>query len=115
MGGRVGDLLQATTGNFKDNRFVYSSFKTGATYDISLILPAQAIVRKYTSFNFEKLFPVWKWSQNVKKSEDDNEKSRIKHKESCTALINMYLKILAHIARIKKIFLPISPVIRLRF
>ncbi|TKC07988.1 hypothetical protein FA048_12550 [Pedobacter polaris] len=101
-GVRVGDLLQATEDNFKDSRFIYSSLKTGTHYDMSLILPAIVIVEKYAVQQNLRLFPFWKWQPNEKKSDDDNEKARTKHKEACTSLINKYLKMLAEMADINK-------------
>ncbi|MGY3055008.1 integrase/recombinase XerD [Pedobacter sp. UYEF25] len=101
-GVRVGDLLQATSEDFKDDRFVYRSFKTNTNYDLSLILPARVIVLKYSARKYQKLFPFWKFTSNSKKSADDNEKARTKHKESCTTVINKYLKILAEMAGISK-------------
>ncbi len=101
-GVRVGDLLQATTNNFKSDRFVYTSNKTETGYDMTLILPAKAIVDKYISQNNLALFPFWKWKVNSKESDDNNMKAKIAHKESCTALINKYLKLLAAMAEIDK-------------
>ena len=101
-GVRVGDLLQATPDNFKADRFVYTSDKTSTGYDMSLIIPAKAIIDKYAKQNNVALFPFWKWKPNPKLHEDTNTKARTAHKEACTALINKYLKLLAAMAGIEK-------------
>lgn len=101
-GVRVGDLLQATPDNFKGDRFVYTSDKTDTVYDMSLILPARAIINKYAEQKNLALFPFWKWKPNPKLSDDTNMKAKTAHKEACTALINKYLKLLAAMAEIEK-------------
>ena len=101
-GVRVGDLLQSTPDNFKADRFVYTSNKTETGYDMSLILPAKAIIDKYAAQNNLALFPFWKWKANPKETDDNNIKARTAHKEACTSLINKYLKLLAAMAEIDK-------------
>jgi integrase len=100
-GVRVGDLLQAYSGDFRDGRFRYQDDKTGKSHDVKLIAPAQAIVDKYAG-KHERLFPFFKWKPDVKLSRFANDKARLKHKETCTALINYQLKLIAIMADITK-------------
>ncbi len=98
---RVGDLLQAYPRDFLDGRFSYSADKTGKSMTIKLVPQAQAIVAKYIG-KHERLFPFFNWSPKKGVSKFDNERSRLKHKETCTSVINKYLKVLAVMAEIKK-------------
>ena len=101
---RVGDLLQARSDNFKNGRFTYRDDKTKGNYDIKLIPQAAAIVDVYMN-KHERLFPFFEWSPNPKKDKFPNEKSRLKAKESATAVVNNLLKSIAIIAEVDK---PIS-------
>lgn len=98
---RVGDLLQARSSNFDNSRFRYMSDKTNRHYDIKLLPEAEAIVNKYLN-KHERLFPFFQWSPNLKLSKFENEKARLKHKESCTSIINYQLKTITKDAEVKK-------------
>ncbi|AMQ00976.1 phage integrase [Pedobacter cryoconitis] len=100
-GVRVGDLLQATSEHFKNSRFRYMSDKTGRHYDIKLLPEAEVIVNKYLN-KYERLFPFFKWKPDPKLDFIENDKKRLKHKESCTAVINYNLKPISKLAGVKK-------------
>ena len=100
-GVRVGDLLQAYSANFKNDRFVYKSDKTGGNYDMKLIPEAIAIIDKYKD-RYERLFPFFVWQTNPKADKFENEKKRLKTKESATAVVNNLLKSISKIAEVEK-------------
>lgn len=98
---RVGDLLQARSEDFKEGVFNYTDDKTGKQFSIKLISKAQVIVDRYAG-RYERLFPIMRWEPNKKLSSFDNKRSRMKEKETCTAVVNKYLKMLAVMAGINK-------------
>lgn len=98
---RVGDLLQANSKDFTGGKFTYTADKTDKVQTIKLIPQALAIIERYTG-KHDKLFPFFTWKPDKKKTEFENDKARLKHKEVCTAVINRYLKILAGMSGIKK-------------
>jgi integrase/recombinase XerD len=98
---RIGDLLQASASDFKDGTFVYTDDKTGKTASIGLISRAQQIVDAYAG-KHQRLFPFFEWSVDKKLSKFQNQRNRLKEKESCTTIINNNLKIIAKMAQIKK-------------
>lgn len=100
-GVRVGDVLQAYAKDFEDGRFKYKADKTDKELSIKLITDAQNIVDRYAG-KHERLFPFFTWTPDKKLTKFENERARLKHKESCTTVINKYLKILAAMAGIKK-------------
>lgn len=98
---RVGDILQAYSSQFSDGKFSYQDDKTGKVYTIKLIPRAVAIVERYSG-KHERLFPFMKWTANKKLNDFDNKRARMKVKETCTAVVNKYLKIIAGMAGINK-------------
>jgi integrase/recombinase XerD len=98
---RIGDLLQAYPGDFKDGYFSYKADKTDKTLSIKLIPKAIEIIERYQG-KYERLFPFFKWKYDKKATKFENERTRLKHKESCTAIINRHLKLLAEMAGITK-------------
>lgn len=98
---RVGDLLQARGENFANSRFRYMSDKTNRHYDIKLLPEAEAIIKKYIG-KYDRLFPYFTWQINPKLSKLENEEKRLKHKESCTTIINDRLKKLVKLAGVNK-------------
>lgn len=93
-GVRIGDILQATNDQFMDGRFTYISEKTGKEMGIKLVPQAVTIIDKYRG-KYEKLFPFFIWKNNPQLSKYENEKNRLKHKESCTTMVNSNLKKIA--------------------
>lgn len=100
-GVRIGDLLQAYNHQFIDGRFNYTSEKTSKEMGIKLVPQASAIIDKYKG-KFERLFPFFQWVYDPKASRFDNERKRLKHKESCTSMVNNNLKRIATRLRITK-------------
>ncbi|WPU91775.1 tyrosine-type recombinase/integrase [Mucilaginibacter sabulilitoris] len=98
---RVGDLLQAYSDDFKDDKFTYKANKTDKPMAIKLITPAISIIDIYRG-KHSRLFPFFTWVYDKKKSKFENERARLKHKEACTTIVNRYLKVLAVMADIKK-------------
>lgn len=98
---RVGDLLQADASNFSNGIFSYVDDKTGGFMSIKLIPRAQTIVELYTGKS-QKLFPFFKWDPKPGLSDFDNKRLRMKEKETCTSVVNKYLKVLARMAGIQK-------------
>lgn len=98
---RVGDLLQAYSYQFDSGRFAYTMQKVDHDMDIKLIWKAQVIVDRYYG-KYERLFPFFRWSPNPLLNDFDNKNARMKEKETCTSVINNYLKILARMAGIDK-------------
>jgi len=98
---RIGDLLQAHSEDFKEGRYSYRADKTGKQMNIRLIPKAQVIFERYQN-KHERLFPFFRWKPNNKLSDFENERGRLKHKESCTSSVNRYLKIIAAMAGITK-------------
>ncbi|WP_316745128.1 tyrosine-type recombinase/integrase [Pedobacter antarcticus] len=98
---RVGDLLQAYAADFKDGSFSYVDEKTGKLATIRLIPRAQAIVDIYAG-KTQRLFPFFEWAPDKKLSKFENNRLRLKHKETCTTIINRFLKVIAGMAGIKK-------------
>lgn len=98
---RIGDLLQAYSHNFNNGRFRYQDDKTGKIHDVKLIPAAVAIVEKYRG-KYERLFPFFSWAPDKNLDKFDNDKVRLKHKESCTSVINYQLKLIAKLADINK-------------
>jgi integrase/recombinase XerD len=98
---RVGDLLQAYSDSFKNGMFTYTDDKTGQSFNIRLIDKAQMIVDKYAG-KHERLFPFVQWEPNKRLSAFENKRSRMKEKETATAVVNKYLKILGRMAGIDK-------------
>lgn len=101
-GVRVGDVLQAKPEQFKNGRFSYTADKTGKEQSIKLIPSAQAIVNKYMDAKGEYLFPLFTWKPDKRISKFENERSRLKHKEICTTVVNKHLKVIAKMAGITK-------------
>lgn len=98
---RVGDLLQAYSRDFKDERFTYSADKTDKTLTIKLIPKAQEIVEKYSG-KHDRLFPLFTWKPIKGLSDFENERARLKHKETCTTIVNKHLKVIAGMCGIDK-------------
>ncbi|RZJ86455.1 MAG: hypothetical protein EOO20_18260 [Chryseobacterium sp.] len=98
---RVGDLLQAYAADFKNGRFNYTADKTDKTLTIKLIPQAQAIVDKYSG-RYKRLFPFFIWEPNKHGSAFENDRARLKHKESCTTIVNKHLKVIAGMCGIDK-------------
>jgi integrase/recombinase XerD len=98
---RIGDLLQAYSEQFKEGVFTYIDDKTGQTFKIKIISKAQLIIDKYIN-QHDRLFPVFKWQRNPKLNAFENKFKRLKEKESCTAVVNRNLKIVASMAEIDK-------------
>jgi len=94
-------LLQAKCSQFNEGIFQYKDDKTGQNFSIKIIPKAQAIVDRYLSES-EYLFPFFKWKYNPKISDFDNKVRRLKEKESCTSVVNKYLKMIATMAEIQK-------------
>jgi integrase/recombinase XerD len=93
-GVRIGDLVQAYCHQFAEGRFNYKSEKVGKDMGLKLVPQAIAIIDKYKG-NGLRLFPLFKWEDDPALSEFDNEKKRLKHKESCTSIVNNNLKLIA--------------------
>ncbi|RQO79112.1 hypothetical protein DBR40_05175 [Pedobacter sp. KBW01] len=100
-GVRVGDLLQAYAKDFVNGRYEYTADKTDKKQTIKLIPQAQAIVDHYSG-KYERLFPFFTWKPAKGISAFNNDRARLKHKETCTTAINKYLKVLAVMAGIQK-------------
>lgn len=98
---RVGDLLQAKCSQFNEGIFQYKDDKTGQNFAIKIIPKAQVIVDRYLS-ECDYLFPFFKWKPNPRISDFDNKVRRLKEKESCTSVVNKYLKMIATMAGIEK-------------
>jgi integrase/recombinase XerD len=100
-GVRVGDLLQAYSAAFDNGKFEYVDDKTGQFFSINLIDKAQVIVDRYVG-KHERLFPFLQWEPEKRSSQFENKRSRMKEKQSCTAVVNKYLKMLGRMAQIDK-------------
>jgi integrase/recombinase XerD len=98
---RIGDILQARCDAFKEGRFTYQADKTGKDYTIALIDKAQVIVDRYRS-DREYLFPLFRWVNDPKISQFDNELNRNLERKSCTTIVNKHLKEIAILAGITK-------------
>jgi len=98
---RVGDLLQAHTKDFDNGRFIYKADKTGKEISIKLIPQATAIVERYAG-KYDRLFPFFTWQPSSKLSDFENNRKRLKHKETCTTIVNRHLKIIAGMCGINK-------------
>ncbi|RZK62194.1 MAG: hypothetical protein EOO95_15395 [Pedobacter sp.] len=98
---RVGDLLQAYASDFKDGRFNYTADKTDKTLTIKLIPQAQVIVDKYAG-KYKRLFPFFIWEPAKHATPFENERGRLKHKETCTTIVNKHLKVIAGMCGIAK-------------
>jgi integrase/recombinase XerD len=98
---RVGDLLQATSAQFDNGVFHYVADKTEKPVSMELIPRAQEVVNRYHG-KHPRLFPFFSWVPDRKLSKFENERNRLKHKETCTTVINKYLKIIAGMAGIVK-------------
>lgn len=98
---RIGDLLQAYCHQFAGGRFNYKSEKVGKEMGIKLVPQAIAIIDRY-KLKGERLFPFFKWEDDPAFSEFENEKKRLKHKESCTSIVNNNLKKIASMCKITK-------------
>ncbi|MEO6521105.1 MAG: tyrosine-type recombinase/integrase [Mucilaginibacter sp.] len=98
---RVGDVLQAHSRDFTGGKFTYKADKTDKVLTIKLIPAAMAIVDKYNG-KHQRLFPFFTWVPDIKASEFENDRARLRHKEVCTSVVNRYLKVLAVMAGIKK-------------
>jgi integrase len=98
---RVGDLLQAQVKHFSHGRFNYTADKTDKTLTIKLIPQAQVIVDKYAG-KHKRLFPFFIWEPSEKATPFENERSRLKHKETCTTIVNKHLKVIAAMCGIDK-------------
>jgi integrase len=103
-GARVGSLLQAYSNQFDDGRYVASNSDGKNNVGSRLIPKAQIIVDKYYG-RHERLFPLYKFVPDPKLSEYENKRKGLKKKESCTTVVNKYLKQIAEKAEIQK---PIS-------
>ncbi len=100
-GVRIGDLLQAYSRQFDEGRFVYKSDKVGKDMTIKLVPQAIAIIDRYWQGN-DRLFPLFNWTYDPKLSKFDNEENRLRHKESCTSIVNNNLKRIAKMVGITK-------------
>lgn len=100
-GVRIGDIIQAHNEQFIDGKFSYISEKTGKEMYIKLVPQALAIIEKYRN-RFNRLFPFFDWKYDNKLSKFDNERIRLKHKESCTTLVNNNLRRIAAKLGLKK-------------
>lgn len=100
-GVRVGDLLQAYSKDFVNGRYEYKADKTDKVQTIKLISQAQEIVDNYTG-KYDRLFPFFTWKPAKGISPFNNDRARLKHKETCTTVVNKYLKVLAVMAGIQK-------------
>lgn len=98
---RVGDLLQASSKEFSAGRFSYTADKTAKTITIKLIPQAQLIIDKYAG-KHTRLFPFFVWEPSKKLTAFENERARLKHKETCTTIVNKHLKIIAGMCGIEK-------------
>ncbi|WP_407430593.1 tyrosine-type recombinase/integrase [Arcticibacter sp.] len=98
---RIGDILQAYSSQFKNGRFIYADDKTGQNYSIKLIPRAIIIVNRYMD-RFERLFPLFSWTDKKELSAFENKSRRLKVKESRTVTVNYNLKRLAKLAGIDK-------------
>lgn len=100
-GVRIGDLLQAYCHQFDEGRFAYKSEKVGKEMAIKLVPQAIMIIEKYLGQG-ERLFPLFEWTPDLGVSKFLNEKARLKHKESCTSIVNNNLRRIAKIVGITK-------------
>lgn len=98
---RVGDLLQAYSNDFNEGRYIYKADKTGKPISIKLIPKAIEIIERYAG-KHQRLFPFFNWSPVKGFSVFQNERSRLKHKETCTTIINKHLKVIAGMCGITK-------------
>lgn len=98
---RVGDLLQAYAIDFQQGRFTYQADKTGKEISVKLIPQAQAIVDRYAG-KHARLFPFFNWVPTKGLTKFQNERARLKHKETCTTVINKHLKVIAGMCGITK-------------
>lgn len=98
---RVGDLLQAYSSDFRNGRFHYKEDKTGKTVSIKIIEKAQPIIDRYKN-RFDRLFPFFSWKPDHRLTKFENDRKRLKHKESCTTIINKHLKVIAGMTAVDK-------------
>ena len=98
---RIGDLLQAFSSDFEDGRFHYSDDKTGKRHSLKIIDAAKPIIEKYIG-KHNRLLPFFTWKPNERITKFENERQRLKHKESCTTIVNKHLKVIAGMAGISK-------------
>ncbi|WP_419788602.1 tyrosine-type recombinase/integrase [Mucilaginibacter sp. SP1R1] len=100
-GCRIGSLLKAYSHQFNEGR--YGAINSGGknNVDSKLIPKAQVIVNRYIG-KHDRLFPLFKFTEDPQKSEFENRKEEFRHKHSCTALVNNNLRVLAVKAGIKK-------------
>lgn len=98
---RIGDLLQAKCKSFSEGRFNYSASKTGKDSSVKMIPKAVEIFDRYDG-DQTYLFPFFTWSANNKLSEFENERNKIKEKESATSTVNRLLKEIGKLAGLKK-------------
>ncbi|MBB6126984.1 tyrosine-type recombinase/integrase [Mucilaginibacter lappiensis] len=100
-GARIGSLLMAYSNQFKDGRYTANNTTGKNNVDSKLIPKAQGIIDKYIG-KYERLFPLYNFTPDPNLSEFENKRNATKHKESCTSVVNKYLKILAEKAGINK-------------
>jgi integrase/recombinase XerD len=100
-GSRIGSLLQAYSNQFRDGRYHANNGKGKNNVDSKLIPKAQAIVDKYAG-KHERLFPLYRYTNDLKLSEFENLRKAFKLKQSCTTVVNKHLKIVAKMASINK-------------
>lgn len=100
-GVRIGDLVQAYCRQFDEGRFTYKSEKTGKEMAIKLVPQAIVIIDTYRGQG-ERLFPLFNWSPDPFLGKFDNERNRLKHKETCTSIVNNNLKKIAKLVGITK-------------
>lgn len=98
---RVGDLLQAYGSDFENGRFSYTADKTAKSMGLKIIPKAQTIVDRYKG-RYNRLFPFFNWAPSKGATKFENERARLKHKETCTTVINKFLKVLAQMTGINK-------------
>lgn len=98
---RIGDLLQSQSTHFEDGRFTYRDEKTKNLHSMKIIDKAGLIVEKYRG-KYCRLFPFFSWKACDTLSAFENDRKRLKHKESCTTIVNKHLKVIAGMAGINK-------------
>lgn len=98
---RIGDILQAYSSDFENDRFFYYDDKTNKRFSLKIIDPARPIIDRYKG-KHQRLFPFFSWKPNEKLTAFENERRRLKHKESCTTIVNKHLKVIAGMTGITK-------------
>lgn len=98
-GMRISDLMQLKEKYIKKDRIEYVSEKNNKVFNIKLTAEASRIIEKYKT-GTEYLFSFYKYKENPKLNDGDNNVERAKHLRSITGTINIELKKIAKAAGI---------------